>query len=141
MKNCLEITKTFANSIVRTARVRKGLVVVAAAVFPLKFYLVRELLAAELFFALGFAVVMVIGGTAYLIGSVGLSWLEQPRSSQSKATPSFGNSRSFGERTLASRTSWWFPARSVNAGPSKTSMLLEEAVSKSERSVADATSI
>jgi hypothetical protein len=77
---------------------RRWLIAVLAGIFLLQFYFVRELLAVELFFALGFAVVLAFGGPAYLIGSVGVSWLEQPRRSQSKATPPSGHSWSFDER-------------------------------------------
>jgi hypothetical protein len=44
--------------------------VVLAVILILQFYPVRELLAAELLFGLGFAVLLVLGGLAYLVGSV-----------------------------------------------------------------------
>jgi Flp pilus assembly protein TadB len=43
---------------------------VLAVFLLLQFYLVRELLAAELLFGLGFAVLLVLGALAYLVGSV-----------------------------------------------------------------------
>jgi hypothetical protein len=43
---------------------------VLAGFFVLQFYLVRELLAAELLFGLGFAVLLVLGGLAYLVGCI-----------------------------------------------------------------------
>jgi hypothetical protein len=85
-----------------------------AAIFLLQFYFVRELLAVELFFALGFAVVLLFGGPAYLIGSAGASWLERPQRSQSKAAPPLGGESG---SLVAPGTSWRVPGRSENADP------------------------
>lgn len=41
-----------------------------AVFFVLQFYLVRELLAAELLFGLGFVVLLVLGGLAYFVVSL-----------------------------------------------------------------------
>ena len=73
MKKLLGQVKTFANS---EAKVRKGMMTVLAVFFGLQLYLVRELLAAELFFGLGFAVLLVLGGLAYLVCSAGERGLE-----------------------------------------------------------------
>jgi hypothetical protein len=51
--------KKFANSLILEVRVRRRLLAALAAIFLLQFYFVRELLAVELFFALGLAVVFV----------------------------------------------------------------------------------
>jgi len=61
-------------SVATVARLMKkplaSVMAVLAGFFVLQFYLVRELLAAELLFGLGFAVLLVLGGLAYLVGSV-----------------------------------------------------------------------
>jgi hypothetical protein len=97
MKKFLGQIKTFANS---GAKARKGMTTVLAVFFGLQVYFVRELLVAELFFGLGFAVLLVLGGLAYLVVSVcerGLEfaeagvrvvgdsarrWFQQPRRNQ-----------------------------------------------------------
>jgi hypothetical protein len=56
--------------------VRKGMITVVAVFLVLRFYFVRELLAAELLFGFGFAVLLVAGGLSYLIGLVGERGLE-----------------------------------------------------------------
>jgi hypothetical protein len=60
-------------------RIRKGMWVILAVVVVLQAYFVRELLAAELLFALGFAGLLALGGLAYLLGTLGergLDWTE-----------------------------------------------------------------
>jgi hypothetical protein len=49
----------------------KGMLSVVAIVVVLQAYFVRELLAAELLFGIGFAVLFVLGGIAYLLGALG----------------------------------------------------------------------
>jgi hypothetical protein len=71
MKTLLEQSKSLALSIVEKAKVRKGLVLGMAMFFVFQLYFVRELLAAELLFGLGFAVLLALGGLAYLVGSLG----------------------------------------------------------------------
>jgi hypothetical protein len=71
MKTLLEQSKLFALSIVEKAKVRKGLLLSVAIFFVFQLYFVRELLAAELLFGLGFAVLLALGGLAYLVGSLG----------------------------------------------------------------------
>jgi hypothetical protein len=52
---------------------------IVGAILVLQIYFVRELLAAELLFGIGFAVLVAIGAIAYLIGRAGergLTWAE-----------------------------------------------------------------
>jgi hypothetical protein len=107
----------FADSLVQEVRVHRRLLAALAAIFLLQFYFVRELLAVELFFALGFAVVLVLGGPAYLIGSAGVSWLGQPGRSQSKAAQPLGENGSLDERRVAPGISLRVPGRGENADP------------------------
>jgi hypothetical protein len=79
--------RSSAKSIVKKARVLQVLVVVLTVLFLLQFYFVRELLVLELFFGLSFAVVLLLGGPAYLIGWASVTWLRQPRRNQLKAIP------------------------------------------------------
>jgi hypothetical protein len=109
--------KKYANSLVQKLKVRRRLLAALAAIFLLQFYFVRELLAVELFIALGFAAVLVLGGPAYLIGSAGASWLERSPRSQSKATQPLGESGSLAERKGVPGTSWPVPGRGENADP------------------------
>ena len=71
MKTRLEQLKSVALSIVEKAKVRKGLILGMAVFFVFQLYFVRELLAAELLFAGAFAVLLVLGGLTYLVGSLG----------------------------------------------------------------------
>ena len=114
MKKRLGPIKKVTNSLVQKVRAHRRLLAALAAIVLLQFYFVRELLAVELFFALGFAVVLLLGGPAYLIGSAGASWLGRPRRSQSKATQPLGESGSLTERRGAPRTSWRAPGRSAD---------------------------
>jgi hypothetical protein len=53
--------------------------VILAVLVVLQAYFVRELLAAELLFALGFTCLLALGGLAYLLGTLGergLDWTE-----------------------------------------------------------------
>jgi hypothetical protein len=76
MRKLLGEIKTLAISFFEKAPARKGMMTVVAVFFVLQFYFVRELLAAELLFGLGFAVLLVVGGLSYLIGSAGERGLE-----------------------------------------------------------------
>ena len=71
MKTLLEQSKSFALSIVEKAKVRQGLLLGVAIFFVFQLYFVRELLAAELLFGLGFGVLLALGALAYLVGSLG----------------------------------------------------------------------
>jgi hypothetical protein len=71
MKTLLQQSKSLALSIVEKAKVRKGLLLGIAVFFVLQLYFVRELLAAELLFGVGFAILLAVGALAYLVGSLG----------------------------------------------------------------------
>jgi hypothetical protein len=71
MKIMLERLKASVAGVTAKAKVRKGMVTAFGVFFFVQIYFVRELLAAELLFALGFGVLLVIGGTAYLLGAIG----------------------------------------------------------------------
>ena len=71
MKTFLEQSKTLALLIVEKAKVRRGLLVSFGIFFVFQLYFVRELLAAELLFGLGFAVLLAVAALAYLVGSLG----------------------------------------------------------------------
>jgi len=71
MKKALWQIKAFVNPRDKRAKALKVGAVALAVFLVLKVYCVRELLAAELFFGLGFAVLLVLGGLAYLVGFVG----------------------------------------------------------------------
>ncbi len=78
MKTVLEPV-AFAKNLIRKARVRKGLLSIAAAFFILQLYFVRALIAAELIFVLFFLVILAVVGIAYVLGSIGergLEWTE-----------------------------------------------------------------
>jgi hypothetical protein len=62
-----------------TLKLRKGLVAIVAIAFVAQMYFVRELVAAELLFGLGFAVLLAFAALFYAIGAVserGLDWAE-----------------------------------------------------------------
>ncbi len=71
MKTFLEQSKSLALLIVEKAKVRRGLLLGVAVFFVFQLYFVRELLAAELLFGLGFAVLLAVAALAYLVGSLG----------------------------------------------------------------------
>ena len=79
MKTHLKKLQTMVAGLIEKAKVRKGLMFVLGIFFILQVYFVRELIAAELLFGLGFAVLMVLGGIVYLVGAIGergLDWAE-----------------------------------------------------------------
>jgi hypothetical protein len=79
MKTQLENVKALVLGIGQKAKVRKGMLSAVAVFFILQMYFVRELLAAELLFGLGFAVLLMLGGLFYAVGTVGekgLDWAE-----------------------------------------------------------------
>src|SRR5271168_797255 len=71
MTKVLGSAKVFAAEFAAKAKVRKGTVAILAVSFVLQLYFVRELLAAELLFALGFGVLFILASTAYLLGAAG----------------------------------------------------------------------
>jgi len=84
MKNGFEGIKKWAISRIPKAKLRWGFMAALVAILLLRSYFVRVLLTSELFFAFAFAGVLVIGGAAYLMGAIGLSWLERSRQSVEK---------------------------------------------------------
>lgn len=69
--------KEFAGSI--APKTRKRVVWALAVLFILQLYFVRELIAAELLFGLVFAVMCLLAGICYLLGTIGergLDWTE-----------------------------------------------------------------
>jgi hypothetical protein len=53
------------------AKVRRGMLSILAIFFILQIYFVRELLAAELLFGMGFAVLFCLGLMIYAVGAIG----------------------------------------------------------------------
>lgn len=79
MNMVLERLGGFRKDLIRKAKVRKGLLSIAAAFFILQLYFVRALIAAELIFVLFFLVILALVGIAYVLGSIGergLAWTE-----------------------------------------------------------------
>jgi hypothetical protein len=71
MKAGLERVKALARAAAKAVKVHKRLTLALAVVLVIQLYFVRELIAAELLFGLGFLVLMVIVGVFYLVGFVG----------------------------------------------------------------------
>jgi hypothetical protein len=71
MKPVLGQLKALGERAAKEAKVRKGLLSILAAFFILQVYFVRELLAAELLFGLVFAIMAVMVGIFYVLGTVG----------------------------------------------------------------------
>jgi hypothetical protein len=71
MKRHMETLRSTITQIGEQARVRKRMLSILAAIFVLQIYFVRELLAAELLFGMGFAVLFFLGLTIYLVGALG----------------------------------------------------------------------
>lgn len=63
--------RIFVSDIAKTAKVRKRLLAIAAVFVVLQLYFVRELIAAELLFGLGFAVLAFAVGIFYVVGAIG----------------------------------------------------------------------
>ena len=63
----------------KRAKIQKAVWWMLGTIFVLQLYFVRELLAAEMIFGLGFAVILFICGIIYMIGVLGeqgLAWSE-----------------------------------------------------------------
>lgn len=71
MKRHIETLQTAITGIAEKAKVRKGVLSLVAVFFILQIYFVRELLAAELLFGMGFAVLFVLGLVIYAVGAIG----------------------------------------------------------------------
>ena len=79
MKTVLERAKSLINKLAADPKIRYGTLSTVAVLFFLQLYFVRELLAAELLFALGFGVFFALGGLFYAIGAIserGFDWTE-----------------------------------------------------------------
>ena len=71
MKIILEGLKASVAGVIAKAKLRKGMLAALGIFFVLQLYFVRELLAAELLFGIVFSILLIIGGTAYLLGAIG----------------------------------------------------------------------
>jgi hypothetical protein len=71
MRNALQQLATRVTNTFERAKIGKGVLSIVAVIAVLQAYFVRELLAAELLFIVGFAVLFVLGGIAYLLGALG----------------------------------------------------------------------
>jgi energy-coupling factor transporter transmembrane protein EcfT len=71
MRATLGQLKTHLATITRTAKIRKWYAAIVAVFIILQLYFVRELIAAELLFSLGFAVLLVLAGIFYVLGAIG----------------------------------------------------------------------
>lgn len=63
--------KAVVSKLAATAKARKRLLAVLAVIVVLQMYFVRELIAAELLFGLGFLVLFAVGLFFYLVGALG----------------------------------------------------------------------
>src|SRR5277367_344087 len=71
MKRHIETLGLAAKQIAEKAKVRKGMLSILAVFFVLQIYFVRELLAAELLFGMGFAVLFCLGLMIYAMSALG----------------------------------------------------------------------
>jgi hypothetical protein len=71
MKRHSEALRLAITRLGEKAKVGKGALSVLAVFFVLQIYFVRELLAAELLFGMGFAVLFLLGLTIYAVGAIG----------------------------------------------------------------------
>jgi hypothetical protein len=71
MRDELNQIRLFVSDITRTAKVRKRLLAIGAVFVVLQLYFVRELIAAELLFGLGFAVLFFLVALFYVVGAIG----------------------------------------------------------------------
>jgi hypothetical protein len=79
MRNGSTQIKASVATVIKKAKIFKGLLMFLAVLFTLQIYFLRELLAAELLFGLGFAISLLLGGIVYLVGAIGergLDWME-----------------------------------------------------------------
>jgi hypothetical protein len=71
MKRHIQTLGLAFKRIAEKAKVRKGVLSILAGFFVLQIYFVRELLAAELLFGMGFAVLFCVGLMIYAVGAIG----------------------------------------------------------------------
>ena len=79
MRAIWERLKESVGAAARKPKVRNRVLAVLAVILILQIYFVRELLAAELLFGLGFAVLLALGALFYVVGAIGergLDWAE-----------------------------------------------------------------
>jgi hypothetical protein len=76
MKRHIESLESVLKGIWEKAKVRKGMLSILAVFFILQIYFVRELLAAEVLFGMGFAVLFCLGLVIYAIGALGEKGLD-----------------------------------------------------------------
>lgn len=76
MKNTLTKLGVFA----KRAKLQKGTLYIIGSFFVLQLYFVRELVAAELLFVLGFAALLLLGAVVYFIGAMGMRGLDAAES-------------------------------------------------------------
>ena len=106
----------FARSVFGKTKVRNWLIGVVAVSLLLQLHSVRELLAAELFFGIGFAALLAVGGVLYVAVSVSelclnYTWSFLARSTKTRAAQAAG--------ALNVRRKDWIAAES--GGPHGTS--------------------
>jgi len=66
-----EQLKGYISAAAKNPKIRNRVLTVLAVFLILQIYFVRELLAAELLFGLGFAVLLALGGLFYVVGAIG----------------------------------------------------------------------
>lgn len=71
MNNLWDRLKAELLGLLRQSRVQKWLISALAVLLILQLYFVREMLAAEVLFGIGFAMLLVICGVFYLVGAIG----------------------------------------------------------------------
>ena len=71
MRNLLEQLKSWFLKAWENPKVRKRATIVSAVFLVLQLYFVRELIAAELLFCLGFIVCLALAGIFYVVGTIG----------------------------------------------------------------------
>jgi hypothetical protein len=71
MKRHIETLGLALKRVGEKAKVRRGMLTILAVFFILQIYFVRELLAAELLFGMGFAVLFCVALIVYAIGAIG----------------------------------------------------------------------
>jgi|SRR5579863_1202208 len=71
MKSGIRILTEAGSRMVANPKVRTRTISILAMLFVLQLYFVRELLAAEILFGMGFASLLLLGGLFYVLGAIG----------------------------------------------------------------------
>jgi len=71
MRSSTAWLKSLAAAVAKEGNVRKRLALGLLVLLVLQLYFVRELIAAEVLFGLGFLVLLTLGGIFYLVGAIG----------------------------------------------------------------------